>query len=457
MIDCDDELRRAHGRARPAALARASRRCTRPARSPRTSALETPGLDTLDMPRLLEGHADRRLDADDLRQRRAVEGLLPRAERVRRVAGRRHDSTTSPCPASTRPAWRCPGAARRTRCGSSATRAWPTSRSLGGLFDRALMQGVPQIVGATLEKIEGMSEEEKFKRRSPSGGRGQQRDAAAREPAHQHLAGLGPRHRAARARARACCAAPATTSRPACSRPTAPTTSSTARRAASASRRPARRSATASCSAVLQSLRPDRRAADHRRRRPGRRCSRVAAAIGSRQRRARVRRSSRTRRRHAMELEGKRTLITGAARGLGLAIARAVRRARRARSCSPTSTATRPSRRAAAIGGDAIGLRCDVTNPSDVQAAIAATVEAFGGLDVLVNNAGIEIGKPIPETDDDEFDQLMARQRQRRLLRHEVRDPGARRDAGHDHQHGVGRRPRRRAAARRATAARRPP
>ncbi|MEA2272968.1 MAG: hypothetical protein QOI98_1676, partial [Solirubrobacteraceae bacterium] len=60
------------------------------------------------------------------------------------------------------------------------------------------------------------------------------------------------------------------------------------------------------------------------------------------------------------------------------------------------------------IGGDAIGLRCDVTSPDDVQQAIAATVEAFGGLDVLVNNAGIEIGKPIPETGDEEFARLMA-------------------------------------------------
>ena len=53
--------------------------------------------------------------------------------------------------------------------------------------------------------------------------------------------------------------------------------------------------------------------------------------------------------------------------------------------------------------------------------AIAA-IAAFGGLDVIVNNAGIEIGKPIPETSDDEFDRLMADQRQRRLLRNQVRD-----------------------------------
>jgi NAD(P)-dependent dehydrogenase (short-subunit alcohol dehydrogenase family) len=42
-----------------------------------------------------------------------------------------------------------------------------------------------------------------------------------------------------------------------------------------------------------------------------------------------------------------------------------------------------------------------------VQQAIAATVAAFGGLDVMVNNAGIEIGKPIPETSDEEFKRLL--------------------------------------------------
>ena len=49
-----------------------------------------------------------------------------------------------------------------------------------------------------------------------------------------------------------------------------------------------------------------------------------------------------------------------------------------------------------------------MTKPSEVQKAIADTVEAFGGLDVLINNAGIEIGKPIPEISDDEFASLMA-------------------------------------------------
>ena len=68
---------------------------------------------------------------------------------------------------------------------------------VGGLFDRALMEGVPQIVAAALEQIKGLSP-----RRSIGAGRAgvgrDERDATAREPARQHLAGFGARHRAAR-------------------------------------------------------------------------------------------------------------------------------------------------------------------------------------------------------------------------------------------------------------------
>jgi NAD(P)-dependent dehydrogenase (short-subunit alcohol dehydrogenase family) len=108
----------------------------------------------------------------------------------------------------------------------------------------------------------------------------------------------------------------------------------------------------------------------------------------------------------AGELEGKRTLITGAGRGLGLAIAQlfAQRGARVALADIDVAAADQAAQE---IGGDTISLACDVTKPDDVQRAIAGTVEAFGGLDVLVNNAGIEIGKPIPETGDEEFARLM--------------------------------------------------
>ena len=108
-----------------------------------------------------------------------------------------------------------------------------------------------------------------------------------------------------------------------------------------------------------------------------------------------------------MELEGKRALVTGAGRGLGQAIAQlfAERGARVALSDRETAAAEQSAQ---ALGGDAIALTCDVTDPGAVQQAIADTVERFGGLDVMVNNAGIEIGKPIPETPDDEFAALYA-------------------------------------------------
>ncbi len=108
-----------------------------------------------------------------------------------------------------------------------------------------------------------------------------------------------------------------------------------------------------------------------------------------------------------MELDGKRALITGAGRGLGLAIATlfAERGARVALADLDGETVQSA---AAGIAGEAIAMRCDVTKPAEVEKAIADTVEALGGLDVMINNAGIEIGKPLPETSDEEFAQLMA-------------------------------------------------
>ena len=108
-----------------------------------------------------------------------------------------------------------------------------------------------------------------------------------------------------------------------------------------------------------------------------------------------------------MELEGKRALVTGAARGLGLAIAELFDE-RGARVALGDLDGPAAETAATEIGGEAIAVRCDVTSAADVQQAIADTVAAFGGLDVMVNNAGIEIGKPIPETSDEEFAELMA-------------------------------------------------
>lgn len=107
------------------------------------------------------------------------------------------------------------------------------------------------------------------------------------------------------------------------------------------------------------------------------------------------------------DLHGKRALITGAARGLGFAIAKLFTD-RGAKVALSDIDGDAVQRAAAELGGGAIGLRCDVTKGADVQAAVDAAVDAFGGLDVVVNNAGIEIGKPLVEHTEEEFDGLMA-------------------------------------------------
>jgi NAD(P)-dependent dehydrogenase (short-subunit alcohol dehydrogenase family) len=107
-----------------------------------------------------------------------------------------------------------------------------------------------------------------------------------------------------------------------------------------------------------------------------------------------------------MQLEGKRALVTGAGRGLGLAIATKFAEYGASVALADLDDAT-ANAAAAQLGGDAFAVHCDVTSSADVQAAIAATTDRFGGMDVIVNNAGIEIGKPLPEISDDEFDLLM--------------------------------------------------
>src|SRR5690349_3586031 len=94
-------------------------------------------------------------------------------------------------------------------------------------------------------------------------------------------------------------------------------------------------------------------------------------------------------------LDGTSVFITGGSRGLGLAIAlEYARRGAAVAICGRDPEALeRASERLILHGPQVLAIVCDVRNRDEVEAAIAQTVEAFGGLDVLVNNAGtISVG-----------------------------------------------------------------
>jgi NAD(P)-dependent dehydrogenase (short-subunit alcohol dehydrogenase family) len=94
------------------------------------------------------------------------------------------------------------------------------------------------------------------------------------------------------------------------------------------------------------------------------------------------------------DLNGRVALITGGAQGIGLALAEALV-ARGAKVALVDLNGEQAERAAARLPGDAIGLACDVTDVSAIEAAVDSTVRQFGGLDVVVANAGIA-PPPVP-------------------------------------------------------------
>jgi NAD(P)-dependent dehydrogenase (short-subunit alcohol dehydrogenase family) len=106
-----------------------------------------------------------------------------------------------------------------------------------------------------------------------------------------------------------------------------------------------------------------------------------------------------------MDYEGKTAIVTGGTKGIGRAVAEALA-AEGLNVCvgaRKLDEVRQAVRELEGTGAKASGAACDVRVYEEVEALVAHAVEEFGGVDVLVNNAGIGLFKPVEETTPEEF------------------------------------------------------
>ena len=110
-------------------------------------------------------------------------------------------------------------------------------------------------------------------------------------------------------------------------------------------------------------------------------------------------------------LDGRVALVTGGSRGLGKAMAEALASAGAkvavsARSLESAEAAAREI--AVSTGSTALGLAAEITHGDEVEAMVAHLLDTFGRLDIVVNNAGVNVRGPIDELSEGDFDRVIA-------------------------------------------------
>jgi len=110
-----------------------------------------------------------------------------------------------------------------------------------------------------------------------------------------------------------------------------------------------------------------------------------------------------------MRLKGKVAVVTGGSRGIGKALAILLSRegasvaiaARAKKNIDDVADLIKKS------GGSAVGVEADVSRPDDVKNLMKKTLDMFGRIDILINNAGVCVRKNIAETSEREWDETI--------------------------------------------------
>ena len=125
-----------------------------------------------------------------------------------------------------------------------------------------------------------------------------------------------------------------------------------------------------------------------------------------------------------MDLTNKVAIVTGGSRGIGRAVSRGLARfgakvvvaSRTEEEVAPGSRFERyasgnihdTADRIRKDGGEALAVRCDVSNPTELQTLVNVAVSQYGGIDILFSNAGVDCESPVIDLDLDLLDRCLA-------------------------------------------------
>jgi 3-oxoacyl-[acyl-carrier protein] reductase len=104
-----------------------------------------------------------------------------------------------------------------------------------------------------------------------------------------------------------------------------------------------------------------------------------------------------------LNLEGKVVIVTGGAQGIGRVIAETFVAERAVVVVCDLPGAQLEAVAASAASGGIVPIACDVTNSAQVNSVVGEVVQRFGRIDVLVNNAGVNVDGPIEDLDDERW------------------------------------------------------